>query len=120
MHNYIKISFLSNFKMIDMTFNSSTIGVLFSLEEGASYWSTKLTWRSFFCGMVTVFTLMVLNTAKQMFGHSDNTAMFSFGEFFSLEQEKSNFSVSRRLTLKLLRFIKSKNTYRNQTLIFIS
>ena len=32
MHNYIKISFLSNFKMIDMTFDSSTIGVLFSLD----------------------------------------------------------------------------------------
>jgi H+/Cl- antiporter ClcA len=26
-------------------------------------------------------------------GHSDNAAMFSFGEFFSLEGETSNYSV---------------------------
>lgn len=68
-------------------------GVLFSLEEGSSFWSTKLTWRAFFCAMVTVFTLYVANTAHSMFGHSENRAMFSFGEFYSFRGEQSNFSV---------------------------
>ena len=42
---------------------------------------------------VTVFTIYAINTANSLFGHSDNTAMFSFGEFYSLQGEKSNYSV---------------------------
>ena len=43
-------------------------GVLFSLEEGASFWSTKLTWRAFFCAMMTVYTLYVIRTTETWFG----------------------------------------------------
>lgn len=28
-------------------------GVLFAMEEGASYWSLKMTWRCFFCAAIT-------------------------------------------------------------------
>lgn len=68
-------------------------GVLFSLEESASFWSTKLTWRCFFCAMMTVFTLYVITSAGTFFGHSDSTAMFSFGEFYSLDGDTSNYAV---------------------------
>lgn len=43
--------------------------------------------------MTTVFTLYVINSANTLFGHSDSAAMFSFGEFFSLQGEKSNYAV---------------------------
>lgn len=56
-------------------------GVLFSLEEGASYWSTKLTWRAFFCAMTTLATLFAIKNVDVMWGQADIAKLFSFGEF---------------------------------------
>lgn len=69
-------------------------GVLFALEEGASFWSTQLTWRAFFCGMITIYTLYVLRTSEDLWGSADSTKMFSFGEFtYKTSDGKANFSV---------------------------
>ena len=53
--------------------------MLFSLEEGASFWSTRLTWRSFFCAMTTKGTLLLALTAGGLFGAAGPGSMFSFG-----------------------------------------
>ena len=59
-------------------------GVLFSLEEGASYWSTKLTWRAFFSAMITLGTLFTLRNLDTWWGQANMEKLFSFGEFNSL------------------------------------
>ncbi len=69
-------------------------GVLFSLEEGASFWSTHLTWRAFFCAMITVFTLHFIKNSGIKWGQQSLSRMFSFGEFSrNRGEDMGNYSV---------------------------
>eukprot|EP01119_Soliformovum_irregulare_P023075 TRINITY_DN7_c2_g1_i2.p1 TRINITY_DN7_c2_g1~~TRINITY_DN7_c2_g1_i2.p1 ORF type:complete len:691 (-),score=162.65 TRINITY_DN7_c2_g1_i2:323-2395(-) len=58
-------------------------GVLFSIEEGASFWNQNLTWRSMFCSMVCSFILNVLlsGTSGHSWGLLSQPGLLSFGEF---------------------------------------
>jgi chloride channel 7 len=75
---------------IAAAFRAPIGGVLFTLEEGASYWSTTITFRSFFCAMITMLTLSLLFAGKR-FGRSENSSIFSFGQFDSLTEGKTNY-----------------------------
>ena len=43
-------------------FSAPIGGILFTLEEGASFWSTTLTFRAFFCAMITELTVNLLTS----------------------------------------------------------
>jgi chloride channel 7 len=59
--------------------------VLFSLEEGSSFWNQGLTWRIFFCSMVSAFTLnAVLSTYHGQAGQMAFDGLLNFGKFKDL------------------------------------
>lgn len=57
-------------------------GVLFSLEEGASFWNQYLTWRIFVCSMISVFILnFILSIYHRHFGELSYPGLLNFGKF---------------------------------------
>ncbi|KAI3386741.1 hypothetical protein SNEBB_000496 [Seison nebaliae] len=57
-------------------------GVLFSLEEGASFWNQSLTWEIFLSSLFSTFTLnLVLSGVSSKFGDFSNPGLLSFGKF---------------------------------------
>jgi H+/Cl- antiporter ClcA len=47
-------------------FKAPVGGILFTLEEGASFWSTSHTFRSFFCAMMTILTISLIFAGNQI------------------------------------------------------
>ncbi|CAD6191589.1 unnamed protein product [Caenorhabditis auriculariae] len=57
-------------------------GVLFSLEEGASFWNQNLTWRMFFTAMISSFTVSsILSWFNGRSGWLSWTGLANFGVF---------------------------------------
>lgn len=63
-------------------------GVLFALEEGASFWNQALTWRIFFCSMMTSFILNLFMSA-----YNQNAGVLAFYSLvnFGLVEELDYF-----------------------------
>ena len=64
-------------------------GILFTLEEGASFWSTETTFRAFICAVVTQLTIGLLFPEQA----TSATHMFAFGQFDNLFDGRSNYRV---------------------------
>eukprot|EP00964_Phaeocystis_antarctica_P062224 scaffold37267_cov66-Phaeocystis_antarctica.AAC.6 len=66
-------------------------GVLFAMEEAASFWSQQLTWRTFFCALCSTFTLNLLLSCDPRFqpdrklsapfGQLSHPGLITFGNF---------------------------------------
>ncbi|XP_062507665.1 H(+)/Cl(-) exchange transporter 7-like isoform X2 [Corticium candelabrum] len=57
-------------------------GVLFALEEGASFWNQSLTWRIFACSMTCSFVLnLILSWYNGAIGELSNPGLINFGTF---------------------------------------
>jgi len=58
-------------------------GVLFALEEGASFWNQPLTWRIFFTSLVSTFTFNFLSSGASynQWGALSQPGLVNFGTF---------------------------------------
>eukprot|EP00056_Hartaetosiga_gracilis_P005694 m.87790 g.87790 ORF g.87790 m.87790 type:complete len:868 (+) comp12249_c0_seq2:3-2606(+) len=58
-------------------------GVLFSLEEGCSFWNQSLTWRTLFCTMSSAFMLNFLASGFNLhkWGELEAPSLVNFGKF---------------------------------------
>ena len=74
---------------ISGAFRAPIGGILFALEEGASFWSTSVTLRAFMCAVVTQFTLSIIFVEKA----TSSTDMFAFGEFVNINNGHTNYHI---------------------------
>lgn len=62
-------------------------GILFSLEEAASFWNQYLIWRSFFASVIASFTLNIVLSAYHGLDSFTYPGLFNLGQYESLPFE---------------------------------
>jgi chloride channel 7 len=82
-------------------FSAPIGGFLFAFEEGASYWSQSLTFRTFYTSGWAIATLYILNTVGIRFHKIGFDKLFSFGNFI-FEGSRSSYEIWELLVFILL------------------
>ncbi|XP_055338309.1 H(+)/Cl(-) exchange transporter 7-like [Paramacrobiotus metropolitanus] len=71
---------------IGAAFGAPVGGVLLSLEEGASFWNQSLTWKVFFCSLVSVFVYnLIIGVYDGHPGDLSNSGLINLGEMMNLK-----------------------------------
>ncbi|XP_063306511.1 chloride channel protein C-like isoform X2 [Pelobates fuscus] len=83
---------------IASVFRAPVGGLLFALEEVASFWDIKLAWQTFFCCLIASFTTEVLSSS---FGGFEYEGYFGFLK----AEQRITFWVKNLLDMSVLAFI---------------